>query len=156
MGLPITTVIGNIQKIETRQTQTGKSVTSINISCGEKNAKGEYDNLYIKASFWEKQSDFVSQYFKEGDAIIVTGKLVTTHYQKQDGTKVYETGFMFPSASFVPKSKDQTQPAPQQAPSGYQAPAQNAPSPQVPEMDMGEIPFSPLGMSEGGYYVHLI
>lgn len=151
MSLPIITVIGNIQKIETRQTQTGKSVTSVNVSCGEKNAKGEYDNLYIKADFWEKQSDFVSKYFKEGDTIIVTGKLITTNYTKQDGTKVYETKFQFPQASFVPKPKEPQQSQPQ---SNYQAPPMQ-PSPQtptqnqqgsIPSIDLNEeeIPFAPL------------
>ena len=144
MALPILTVIGNIQKIETRQTQSGKSVTSVNVSCGEKNAKGEYDNLYIKADFWEKQSNFVSQYFKEGDAIIVTGKLVTTNYAKQDGTKVYETKFQFPNASFVPKSKEPQQ---SQQQSSYSQPQQNAhasqTSPQIPviDVDTDSIPF---------------
>lgn len=135
--LPIITVIGNVQKIETRQTTSGKSVTSMSVSCGEKNAKGEYDNLYIKADFWEKQSDFVSKYFNEGSTIAVTGKLVTTNYTKQDGTKVYETKFLFPQASFLPKESNATQGQPQ---------PQSQPSPQpssVPEIDIDEdqIPF---------------
>ena len=139
MSLPTLTVIGTVQKIETRQTQGGKSVTSVNVSCGEKNAKGEYDNLYIKADFWEKQSDFVSKYFPEGSVIIVTGKLVTTNYTKQDGQKVYETKFLFPNASFAPKAKeDRTVQHPQQQ--AYAQPTQQA---QIPEIDINndEIPF---------------
>lgn len=137
MSLPILSVCGNVQKIETRQTQSGKNVTTVNVSCGEKNAKGEFENLYIKADFWDKQSDFVSKYFKEGSAIIVTGKLVTTNYTKQDGSKVYEAKFLFPQASFVPKDKE-AQPMPQ-------APSQPAPQPtsNIPEIDVNEdqIPF---------------
>ena len=147
MSLPTITVIGNVQKIETKQTQSGKSITSMNVSCGEKNGKDQdgkdkWDNLYIKAEFWEKNSEFVSKYFKEGDAIIVTGKLVTTNYTAQDGKKVYETKFMFPQASFVPKSKD-----PQPAQGGYSQPSQapsNTPAPNpVPVIDLDEenIPF---------------
>ena len=139
MSLPVITVCGNVQKIETRQTQSGKNVTTVNVSCGEKNSKGEFENLYIKADFWDKQSDFVSRYFKEGSAIIVTGKLVTTNYTKQDGSKVYETKFLFPQASFAPKDKAT------QAPSQSQ-PAPSAPPPSsIPEInmddDMGSIPF---------------
>jgi single-strand DNA-binding protein len=140
MSLPTLTVIGNVQKIETRQTQSGKNITTVNVSCGEKKKDGEYDNLYIKADFWEKQSDFVSQYFKEGDVIVVTGKLVTTNYMKQDGTKVYETKFQFPQASFAPKAKESApmgkdQPAPQ--------PDKPMPAPNMPEIDINddEIPF---------------
>lgn len=134
MSLPTLTVCGNVQKIETRQTQSGKNVTTVNVSCGEKNIKGDFENLYIKADFWDKQSDFVSKYFKEGSAIIVTGKLVTTNYTKPDGSKVYETKFLFPNASFAPKDKEaqpqaQSQPAPQ--------PASN-----IPEIDVNEeLPF---------------
>jgi len=145
MSLPTITVIGLIQKIETRATQGGKNVTTINLSAGEKNAKGNYENLYIKADFWDKQSDFVSQYFKEGDAIIVTGKLVTTNYEKQDGTKVYETKFLFPSASFVPKPREQTQSPthPNPPPQQVQAPSQQG---AIPTIDISEenIPFAPL------------
>ena len=141
MSLPTITVCGNVQKIETRQTQSGKNVTTVNVSCGDKNAKGEWENLYIKADFWDKQSDFVSQYFKEGSAIIVTGKLVTTNYTKQDGSKVYETKFLFPSASFVPKDKVD----PSQAPSNnYSQPAPQTPTQsEVPviEIDDQSIPF---------------
>ena len=143
MSLPTITVIGNVQKIETKQTQSGKSITSMNVSCGEKNAKGEYDNLYIKAEFWEKNSEFVSKYFKEGDAIIVTGKLVTTNYTAQDGKKVYETKFMFPQASFVPKSKDDSAKAEQPEKYPSHAPS-NTPAPNpVPVIDLDEeiIPF---------------
>ena len=143
--LPTLTVIGNVQKIETRQTQSGKSVTTVNISCGEKNAKGEFDNLYIKADFWDKQSDFVSKYFSEGKAIAVTGKLVTTNYTKQDGSKVYETKFLFPSASFVPSDKDARQP---QEDRGYTNPNPTYSAPQttnspvsVIDVDSDSIPF---------------
>ena len=164
MSLPILTFVGTIQKMETRTTQSGKAVTSLNLSAGEKNAKGEYDNLYIKADFWEKQSIFVSQYFKEGDTIIVTGKLVTTNYTKADNTKVYETKFLFPSASFVPKPKDQTQnnnypnQDKTQGDDGYIMPQttnQNAPMTEI-DIDEQSIPFAPIGMSEGGYYAHLV
>ncbi len=148
MGLPIITVCGNVQKIETRQTQGGKNITTVNVSCGDKNSKGEWENLYIKADFWEKQSDFVSQYFKEGSAIIVSGKLVTTNYTKQDGSKVYETKFLFPQASFVPKDKGEQrdpqnnfQAAPQ---GGYQThPSAPQPTSNIPDVqiDDGNIPF---------------
>ncbi len=141
--LPTITVIANVQKTDTRQTQSGKSITSVNLSCGEKNAKGEYENLYIKADFWEKNSEFVSKYFKEGSAIIVTGKLVTTNYTKQDGTKVYETKFLFPQASFVPKDKDSTQSNDYSQPAPSAPKAAPQPTSSVPEIDIDsdQIPF---------------
>jgi single-stranded DNA-binding protein len=147
MSLPIITVTGNVRKIETKQAGN-KNITKVNVSCGQKKKDGTWDNLYITAEFWEKGSDFVSQHFREGSAITVTGKLYTNTYSKSDGTKVYENKFMFPEASFVPKDQEAQpmQQAPQQQgysqpQQGYQPPAQSAP--QVPEIDMDsqDIPF---------------
>ena len=142
MSLPTLTMAANVQKIETRQTQGGKNVTTINLSCGEKNAKGDFENLYIKADFWDKQSDFVSKYFQEGSAIMVTGKLVTTNYTKQDGSKVYETKFLFPQASFVPKDKE-AQPMQQNEQPSQPVPQNTPPTSNIPEIDVNEdeIPF---------------
>lgn len=103
--LPEITVIGNLKKIETKYIPSGKQVTKFQIQCSEKNTKGEYDNLYINGEVWEKASEFVSKYFVEGMVAIVTGKLTTTSYTKQDGTKVYENKLLFPSVHFAPKDR---------------------------------------------------
>lgn len=132
--LPIITVTGNVQRIETKQVGD-KNLTSLTVSCGDKNKKGEYDNLYIKAEFWGDASNFVSKYFKDGSAISVSGKLYTNSYTKPDGARVFETKFLFPQASFVPKDKD-AQP--------MQTPSQPAPQPSnIPEIDVNseDIPF---------------
>lgn len=155
MSLPIITVTGNVRKIETKQTGTGKNITKVSISCGDKKADNTWDNLYINAEFWEKDSDFVSQHFREGSAVTVSGKLYTNVYEKQDGTKVYENKFMFPRASFVPRDQSeqqhqQTQAQPQAGQYGGQpsntqyAPPeqQNKPEPiNEADLDNTYIPF---------------
>jgi len=144
MMLPTLNTTAKIQKKYTRVTQSGKSVTSLQLSVGEKNPKGEYDNFYFDATFWEKSADFINNNFNEGDFIAIKGDLITTHYAKEDGTKVYKAELRFPKASFMPKSKDNQ--APQQShqsTQGYQTPpSQPAPS-SVPEIDINEdeIPF---------------
>ena len=100
-----------------------------------KNAKGEWTNLYISGECWEKQAEFVNQYFKEGSVAIVTGKLYTNVYEKNDGTKVYENKLLFPNVGFAPKDRTQTNnteanKAPQQSHNqqpqqSYQAPQQS-------------------------------
>lgn len=168
--LPTITVIGNLKRIEMKYTQSGKAVTKFQIECAEKNAKGEWTNLYLSGECWEKSAEFVNQYFHDGSTAIVTGKLYTNIYEKQDGTKVYENKLLFPNVSFVPKDKadaqaqDNHKPPQQQQQGGYespaanqqrqqqhtdyqpqqQAPAQNKPSQQsIPEVDINEdeIPF---------------
>lgn len=109
MELPQITAVGTLNKLETKFTPSGKEVTKFTLECSEKNAKGEWENLYLKGEVWEKASTFLNQYFKNGSAAIVTGKLVTNVYEKQDGSKVYENKLLFPSVSFVPKDKADNQ-----------------------------------------------
>lgn len=147
MSLPTITVIGNLKRIETKFTQSGKQVTNFTVECAEKNAKGEYQNLYLKGECWDKQAEFVNQYFRDGSVAIVTGKLYTNVYEKQDGAKAYETKLLFPSVSFAPKDKVDAQPqqqAPQQDHKEYRQPQSQMPDrnslPTI-DIDEDEIPF---------------
>jgi len=158
MSLPHVTIAGNVKFKETKVLSSGKQVTSMMISCSDKRKDGQYDNLNIKAEFWEQDSKFVDQYFQDGSPIIVTGKLITNTFES-NGAKRHEIKFHFPKASFVPKQigepapQTQSQP-PHNAPSQghysqpHQAPTQNqgneSKSPPIPEIDINdsEIPFN--------------
>ena len=138
MSLPQITIIGTLGRLQTTHTTTGKEVTKFQIECSEKNAKGEYDNLYLKGEVWEKASQFLNSYFKDGDVAVVTGKLITNVYEK-NGAKVYENKLSFPSVSFPPKAKaSQGQ---QSQPKQYQKPVANIPEIDI-DMDDSEIPFN--------------
>ena len=58
--------------------------------------------------FGKKASQFLNQYFKEGDVAVVTGKLITNVYEK-NGAKVYENKLSFPSISFSTKKAKASQ-----------------------------------------------
>ena len=135
MSLPTITLIGTLGRLQTTHTTTGKEVTKFQIECSEKNAKGEYDNLYLKGEVWEKASQFLNSYFKEGDVAVVTGKLITNVYEK-NGAKVYENKLSFPSISFPPKAKaSQGQ---QSQPKQHQREIQN-----IPDIDDdSSVPFN--------------
>jgi single-strand DNA-binding protein len=148
--LPEITVVGNLKRIEMKYTQSNKAVTKFQIECAEKNAKGEWTNLYLSGECWEKQAEFVNQYFKDGSPAIVTGKLYTNIYEKQDGGKVYENKLLFPKVSFIPKDKSGEQEQPQQpqrhtdyqTPQGYGNGQKMPPQQQaIPDIDMESIPF---------------
>jgi single-stranded DNA-binding protein len=162
MALPQIEVTGNVQRIETRTTQGGKTLTEVSISCGDKKKDGTYDNFYITATFWDNSAVFVSNNYHEGSAISVRGELMTTHYEK-NGTKVYKTEMRFPRVVFLPRDRESqnnasnaqgyTQPPPQQSyadngqPQAAQGQQQPAAQPQggvLPEMTEGDIPFSPI------------
>ena len=138
MSLPTLTIIGTLGRLQTTHTTTGKEVTKFQIECSEKNAKGEYDNLYLKGEVWEKASQFLNQYFKEGDVAVVTGKLITNVYEK-NGAKVYENKLSFPTISFPPKAKaSQSQ---QSQPQQYQKQVVNIPEVDIDMDDNSEVPF---------------
>ena len=138
MSLPQITIIGTLGRLQTTHTTTGKEVTKFQIECSEKNAKGEYDNLYLKGEVWEKASQFLNSYFKEGDVAVVTGKLITNVYEK-NGAKVYENKLSFPSISFPPKAKaSQGQ---QSQPKQYQKQVANIPEIEIDMEDNSEVPF---------------
>ena len=149
MALPMISVTGNMKRIELKYTPSGKAVCKFQIECAEKNSKGDWVNLYLSGECWEKSAEFVNQYFRDGSVAIVTGKLYTNVYEKQDGTKVYENKLLFPNVSFAPKDKSgdnqqQAQPQQRQAPQvEYQNPqGQQMPQqPPVIDVDDSEIPF---------------
>ena len=120
MALPTITVCGNLKRIDSKFIPSGKQVVKFQVECSEKNSKGEWQNLYISGEVWDKSAEFVMNYFKDGSSAIVTGKLVTNVYEKQDGTKVYENKFLFPNITFAPKDKEVQ----------GQAPSHNAPNQQ--------------------------
>lgn len=105
MALPIVSIFGNINKIELKYLPSGKALCSYKIECSENNSKGEWENLYIDGVSFEKSAEFINQYFKDGDACIATGKLITEVYEK-DGKKVYTIKLKFPQIQFAPKSKN--------------------------------------------------
>ena len=132
-----------MKRIELRYLPSGKAITKFQVECAEKNSKGEWTNLYLSGECWEKQAEFVNQYFKDGSPAIVTGKLFTNVYDKQDGTKVYENKLLFPNVGFVPKDKSESQ-GQDNSYQQQQPQAQNNPQEQkIPEIDIDdqEIPF---------------
>lgn len=139
--LPQITAVGTLNKLETKYTPSGKEVTKFTLECSEKNAKDEWHNLYLKGEVWEQTSQFLNKYFKDGSVAIVTGKLVTNVYEKQDGSKVYENKLLFPSVSFVPKDKtdNQGQPQTKREPK-VEYEQSNIPNIDIDE-DLTEIPF---------------
>lgn len=136
MALPQLTIIGNLKRTELRYVPSGKALYKFQVECSEKNAKGEWENLYISGELWDKKAEFANTYFKDGSLAIITGKLVTSSYEKSDGTKVYENKLLFPDIAFAPKDKSDNQ--------GSQPPQKNIPVEyEIPEVDIdsSEIPF---------------
>ena len=133
MALPTVTIIGTVKFMETKFLQSGKQVTSLMVSCSDKRKDGTYDNLNIKAEFWEASAKFVNDFFNDGDPIIVTGKLITDSFET-NGQKRHDIKFHFPQANFVPKpqaNNGQANKAPQQQQQQQQQVQQQYQAPQT-------------------------
>lgn len=145
MPLPIISIFGTINNIELKYSQGGMAICSFTIECSEKNAKGEWENLQLRSSIFEKQAEFVNQWFQNGSLCIATGKLITEMYEK-DGKKTYTTKLKFPKIEFAPKAKstDEGEKQPYQAPTPQyeQKPMPQGNSLPDIDIDLEEIPFN--------------
>ena len=102
---------------------------------------------FISCVAFGRTGEFAEKYLKQGTKIIVTGRIQTGSYTKQDGTKVYTTEVIVEEHEFAESNKAQSEngfggysssPAP--------APEMNAPAPDadfmtIPEGIVNDIPF---------------
>ena len=79
-------LMGNITKdVELKQTPSGVSVCSFDIAVNRKLNKDVVD--FFPIVVWRQQAEFVSKYFKKGQAIVVCGELQTRSYNDKQGNK---------------------------------------------------------------------
>lgn len=76
--------------VELKQTTSGVSVCSFSLAVKRPRVKDKTD--FINFVAWRGQAEFVSRYFKKGDAMEVSGALTSRKYKDNDGKNrvVYE------------------------------------------------------------------
>jgi single-strand DNA-binding protein len=93
---------------ELKQTPTGVSVTSFSIGVTRKFAKageqGQSDFINIVA--WRTTAEFITKYFRKGNAICICGSLQTRTWTANDGSKRYVTEVVADEATFVEKKSE--------------------------------------------------
>lgn len=94
-------LIGNLTADpEIKQTQSGESVCSFSIAVNRRFAKnGECDFLTIVA--WKKNAEFVCQWFKKGNPILICGQIQIRSWEDNQGQKRYATEVVADEVSFV-------------------------------------------------------
>jgi single-strand DNA-binding protein len=101
-------LIGNITKApELKQTPNGVSVCSFDIAVNRKLSKDEVDFISIVA--WRQQAEFVSKYFKKGQAILVCGQIQTRSYTDKQGNKRTAVEVVADEVSFVGNKENSTE-----------------------------------------------
>lgn len=71
--------------VELKQTQSGVPVCSFTIAVQRPNVKNTTD--FIDCVAWRHNAEFVSQYFKKGQMIALTGSLTTRKFEDKNGNK---------------------------------------------------------------------
>ena len=100
-------LIGRITKDpELRYTKSNIAVANytiaVNTGYGEKQQTD-----FISVSSWGKSGEFVSNYFKKGQAIAIVGRLKNNNYEDKNGNKKYTTEVVTEEIQFVGDKKQE-------------------------------------------------
>ena len=125
---------------ELKNTPNGVSVASFSIGVTRRYTKqGEQPTTdFINIVAWRTTAEFISKYFKKGQAICICGSIQTRSYTAQDGTKRYATEVVADEATFVERKASTNDNGAQ---NGYSAPTEPA-TPRWEEVaDDESLPF---------------
>ena len=143
-----TILIGRLTKDpEIRYTVNNAAVTSFTVAVDRRfKQEGQPTADFIPVVAWNKTAEFVSNYFKKGNRIALTGRIQTRTYDDKDGKRVYVTEVVADEVEFVESKREDSgsQARNEYMPSGISESAGMNSSPQdgyYPIDDDGEIPF---------------
>lgn len=71
---------------------------------------GERDADFIRIQAWKKTAELVADHFDKGDLIGITGRIETSSYDKEDGTRVYTTDVVVEQFTFLEPKKEEAKP----------------------------------------------
>lgn len=119
-------LIGNLTADpELKQTQSGTSVCSFNIAVNRYTKEPDAKKVdFFTVVAWQAKAEFVSRYFKKGQAIVVCGRLENREWTDKQGNKRIVAEIIAEEISFAggkESSSEAKNEAPTQAytPTGY-------------------------------------
>lgn len=132
-GFSKAVVMGNlVRDPETKQTNSGHSVTSFTLAVNGRND----DVAYIDCTAWNKGGETIAQYLHKGDPLLVSGRLNQSHWQDKDGNNRSRIDVVVDEFAFIGGKNNSdgssTQTAPQ---ANYDEPAP------VSDINIADIPF---------------
>lgn len=101
-------IIGRITKdIELKQTESEIKYTrfSIAVSRNYKNEGGEYDTDFFNVVAWRKTAEFISNHFKKGSRIAISGKLQTNKYTDKERVERTSVEIVAEDVDFIDKKE---------------------------------------------------
>ena len=96
-------IIGNISTdLELKQTQSGTSVCSFNVAVNRYSKEPDAKKVdFLTVVAWQQKAEFVSRYFKKGQAIVVVGRLENREWTDKQGNKRISTEIIAEEIDFV-------------------------------------------------------
>ena len=93
---------------ELKSTPNGVSVTSFSIGVSRKfTRQGEQPQTdFINIVAWRNTAEFITKYFRKGNAICICGSIQVRSYNANDGSKRYITEVVADDATFVEKKSE--------------------------------------------------
>ena len=94
---------------ELRTTPSGMTVTRFSIAVSQNftNKNGERGADFISCSAWGRQADNIAKYCRKGTLVSAEGRIRTSSYDAQDGSKKYTTEVVCDTVNFL-SSKSST------------------------------------------------
>lgn len=104
-------LIGNLTADPTLNvSQSNLSIVSFNIGVQrpfKDKQSGEYQSDFPRCKAFGKTAEIISEHFKKGSKIGITGSVQTGSYEDKDGKKVYTTDIIVNQVTFVERKKQQ-------------------------------------------------
>lgn len=103
MALNKVIIMGNISnEVELKQTQGGTSVCSFNVAVNRFSKEPDAKKVdFFTVVAWQGKAEFVSRYFKKGQAIVVVGRLENREWSDKQGNKRISTEIIAEEISFA-------------------------------------------------------
>ena len=99
---------------ELRTTTSGKTVCNFTLAVDRRFDREKAD--FFQAVAWAKTAEFITQYFRKGDQLLVCGPLQTHSFDAQDGRKITVTEIFVEEAQFVDRQKPREESEPKHEP----------------------------------------
>lgn len=113
MNLNKVFIIGRLtQDPETRSTQSGQSVTTLNMASNrvwnDKSGQKQEATEYHRVVAWGRLGEIASQYLKKGGLLLIEGRLQTRSWTDQNNNKKYTTEIIAEGLQMGPRSAGST------------------------------------------------
>ncbi len=132
-GFSKAVVMGNlVRNPETKQTNSGHSVTSFTLAANGRND----DVAYIDCAAWNKGGETIAQYLHKGDPLLVSGRLNQSRWQDKDGNNRSRIDVVVDEFAFIGGKNNSDGSSTQTAPQANH----DEPAP-VSDINIADIPF---------------